>query len=255
MPEVDALLDIYRRGEANRPISREYDYVEAPKADGYRCRHLVFKFNGEDDDSNYGRHFVEMQLRTVLQHAWATAVEAVGLFQREDMKGGAGDPDWRRLFLLASSSFARLEGAPIAPGTPDDDGERRRELRHLVGKLDALKTLDGIREAINFVENVKAPEAKFYLIQYDYDRRKVDISPYAYLPQGLEQYDQEEVDNVSLNSVLVEVDRIGDLKEAYPNYFLDVGLFTERLRQIVGQAPSSSKWKPDFSWLKNWRNR
>ena len=48
-----------------------------------------------------GRAKVELQLRTRLQHAWATANEIVGTFRREELKSGEGGPDWLRYFVLA----------------------------------------------------------------------------------------------------------------------------------------------------------
>ena len=70
----------YQAGNTKHEISRVNDYIEGPKPDGYRCGHLVFKFCGTGNDVVYNRQRIEMQIRTQLQHAWATAVEAVGLF-------------------------------------------------------------------------------------------------------------------------------------------------------------------------------
>jgi hypothetical protein len=65
------------------------------------------------------------------------------------------------------------------------------------------------------------------------------------------------------NTVSVEVDRVADLRRAYPNYFLDVSEFTDRLRHALGVAPAparprlavpstSPKGKYDLSWLSNY---
>jgi hypothetical protein len=222
MAATNRLLAVFQAGDGSRPLFKLDDYVASPKEDGYRSFHAIFKFNGPDDDPAYGRHFIEAQIRTELQHAWATAVEAVGLFRNEDIKGGEGDPSWRRLFALASAEFAAVEGGGCVPGVPEERRERFRELRALVGELDALRTLDGIREAISYSENIWSPEAKFYLIEYDYRNRRVKILPQSSLPTGIDLYESSEHSD-ALNAVLVEVDRLTDLKQAYPNYFLDVG--------------------------------
>jgi hypothetical protein len=59
---------------------------------------MVYKFRGSGEEAVYNGRRVEVQVRTQLQHSWATAVEAVGLFRREDLKAGRGDLDWLRLF-------------------------------------------------------------------------------------------------------------------------------------------------------------
>ncbi|MBU6438396.1 MAG: hypothetical protein KGQ77_12790, partial [Betaproteobacteria bacterium] len=56
---------------------------------------------------------IEVQLRTRLQHAWATAVEIVDAFTGQALKSGlklnSGDPKWRRFFALMSSVIAIRE--------------------------------------------------------------------------------------------------------------------------------------------------
>jgi Region found in RelA / SpoT proteins len=106
---------------------REYNYIDEPKSDGYRCHHLVFRYNGEDEREAFHGRRVELQIRTRLQHSWATAVEAVGLFRNEDMKGGEGDSDWLRLFFLMSLEFAITENCPL-PTHVQNRAERLREI-------------------------------------------------------------------------------------------------------------------------------
>jgi ppGpp synthetase/RelA/SpoT-type nucleotidyltranferase len=43
--------------------------------------------------SPWNRLWIEIQLRTSLQHAWATAVETVDAFTNENLKFGAGSDD------------------------------------------------------------------------------------------------------------------------------------------------------------------
>lgn len=57
------------RLEANWDMAHEpYDYIANPKADGYRAIHLVVWRHGCR---------IEVQLRTLLQHAWAELVESI----------------------------------------------------------------------------------------------------------------------------------------------------------------------------------
>ena len=74
---------------------RAKDYIKTPKADGYRSYHLVGKFTAADGTSKS----IELQLRTQIQHYWATAVEIVDLFTGQALKSNQGDPEWRCPFL------------------------------------------------------------------------------------------------------------------------------------------------------------
>src|SRR5260221_13038809 len=59
-------------------LINEYDYINHPRnEDGYRSLHLVFKYKNIQNP-NYDDLKIEMQIRTKLQHAWATAVETMG---------------------------------------------------------------------------------------------------------------------------------------------------------------------------------
>ncbi len=77
-----------------------------PKEDGYRSYHLIYQYKGSLQTACYNKLRIEVQLRTKLQHAWATAVEAVGIFTKQALKSNIGDKDWLRLFALMSSEIA-----------------------------------------------------------------------------------------------------------------------------------------------------
>ncbi|WP_261322854.1 RelA/SpoT domain-containing protein [Rhizobium leguminosarum] len=89
---VHALLDQIRH-DFPHGIRKEWPYIDQPKLDGYRSHHVVFHFNPRQraQDIYEGRR-IELQVRTRLQHSWATAVEAVGLFNGEDLKHHHGSP-------------------------------------------------------------------------------------------------------------------------------------------------------------------
>jgi len=224
--DVNALIGAMRQNSAHE-LFKEYDYINEPKPDGYRSHHMVFKFLGQGDDEVYNGRRIELQIRTRLQHSWATAVEAVGLFRREDMKAGQGDPDWLRLFQLMSHEFA------FAEGWSGDQSRRIREIRELDKRLMAANTLENLSQAVRFTESyVSDPHSKseYYLIRYNNADNTVSIEPHTGAIGGVRAYDRaaapgNESGSNNINTVLVEVDKIENLKEAYPNYFGEVQLF------------------------------
>ncbi len=74
------------------------DYIAAPKSSGYRGIHLVYRYFSDKNKNMYNGLKVEMQIRSRYQHAWATAVETVGMFSGQALKSSLGSEDWRRFF-------------------------------------------------------------------------------------------------------------------------------------------------------------
>lgn len=252
MESVDRVLDFYRSGASKFTLQREWDYIAEPKASGYRSCHLRMDCPSATTDDAYAHMSVEVQVRTELQHAWATAVEAVGLVTRQDLKSGRGDARWLRVFELMSCELAEAEGRPVVPGTPDTRS-RRLELRDLSLDLDAVQTLENYSQAIRAAESFSADPGDLYLIRYDYESGAVSVRAFSRFSRMYERFaemEREELTGREANTVSVEVDRVDDLRRAYPNYFLDVREFAGRLNlAILDYVPPpagserASKWR------------
>jgi hypothetical protein len=273
MKDVSELITALRQNLAH-DLYDEDDYVNAPKRDGYRSHHMMFKFRGTGDREVYNGRRVELQLRTRLQHSWATAVEAVGLFRREDLKAGQGNLEWLRLFELMSVEIALAEGCTDLVGNRPS---RVREIIALDKQLGAANMLENLSQAVRFTDRYHAdPNSRpvYYLIKYDHANSVVNAEPYFGAIPGVQSYDKAEIsenrsgkNNVS--TVLVEADGVENLKEAYPNYFGDVQLFKTNLRNItrgeeakeytmppVATVAPRPRERPDLSWFKKrkrWR--
>ena len=63
-------------------LVRHKNYIEYPRQSGYRSIHLVYEYNS-DRSTHWQGLKTEIQIRSLLQHQWATAVETVGTFTRE----------------------------------------------------------------------------------------------------------------------------------------------------------------------------
>ena len=103
--------------------------ISNPKADGYRSFHLVSKYRSNLPDKQvYDGLRIEIQIRSQLQHAWATAVETISTFTDQALKSGLGDDRWKRFFALMGSLMALREGCPIVPNTPTEKKELIKEI-------------------------------------------------------------------------------------------------------------------------------
>ena len=84
------------------------DNIKKPKATGYRGIHDVYEYNV---NSEVGKELVglylEIQYRTLVQHAWATAVEVIGFITESQPKFQQGDTRYETAMVLASEILAR----------------------------------------------------------------------------------------------------------------------------------------------------
>ncbi len=95
-------------------FSKTSDYLANPKVNGYRGVHLVYKFRSKSaQHSCYNGQRIEIQLRSRLQHYWATAVETYSTFTGEALKSNIGSEDWMHFFALVSSAIATPRRTPL----------------------------------------------------------------------------------------------------------------------------------------------
>ena len=104
---------IKKKGDLKHKLVGTKDYITNPKPDGYRGIHLIYSYKSDKKNKKkYDGLLVEIQIRSKLQHIWATAVETVDFFTRQAIKSNEGQPEWIEFFRLVSSAFAKLENCP-----------------------------------------------------------------------------------------------------------------------------------------------
>lgn len=218
-------------------IARHDDYISQPKADGYRGVHVVLTYKGTQQRSWDGLK-VEVQIRTRLMHAWATALETVDTFTRQQLKTGKGQPDWKRFFVLMSSEIALIEGCPPVPGAPLSRDEIRAELRQQAKDLQVIDRLQSYAQTLQVVNDVRDSRSRWFLLRLDLTDKRLYLRPFDSPVQAEEAYGQlEATEDVSGSEdqdvVLVAVSSVDALQRAYPNYFLDTGVFVDLVERAV----------------------
>lgn len=134
----------------------KYDYIKKPKQTGYRGIHDVYEY---DVNSNCGRAlkglYIEIQYRTLVQHAWATAVELIGFITESQPKFRQGDTRYEEAMALASELLARAyeKSKGSFPGL--SDREVLDKFLVIERELSLLNTLKGLNQARNEVTNKK----------------------------------------------------------------------------------------------------
>lgn len=215
-------------------FEKNNDYVNSPKPSGYRSIHYIYKYSSKIPE--YDQLKVELQIRTKLQHNWATAVETAGIITKTSLKSSQGPDEWLNFFKVVSSLFAHKEKLPVLEEHEEKSIEELMiECYNLCEKLNVIVTLKALRITTEHLEKQKFP-GDFYLILIDIEKKKVSLDVFnkSTLDQATQRYLEleKEIDDSKSAVVLVSATSFKDLKKAYPSYFLDTTEFLSALEKI-----------------------
>jgi len=242
MASVYRLVRAYKTSKFDHKFRGEKDYIANPKPDGYRCYHLVYEYVGNGDTAVYSGLRVEVQIRTQMQHAWATAVEAVGIFTKQALKSNQGDQEWLRFFALMGSALAAIEQTPPVPDTPINKGALVNEIADLAQALHVKEMLQVYNTTLTTLGSAK--DEKYFIIEVDLEELRITVRRFKAKEseEANRMYTELESklpDGSPNQVVLVSVDNINALKKAYPNYFLDTDLFSRLVDRVLkGDFPA-----------------
>jgi len=249
LQQVTALRKNFSRSRQRNVLVGEKDYITSPKASGYRSVHLIYRFESDQSREHSGR-LVEIQLRSRLQHSWATAVETVSTFLQRPLKANQGPDEWLKFFALTSSAFAFSEDTPTVPGTSADIQSIREEMGEAFRVLRVEKILSVYRGVLNVATNKQFTTRKsdYFLLLLLPSEEKLTVSGYPKdeLDLATEKYLELEKtysDNPNAQVVLVGADSLKALRRAYPNFYGDTGEFIRDVRRVVSGAEPETSWK------------
>jgi hypothetical protein len=236
LPTVDDLDHLVERLQftkrAKNTIVRSYDYLRdpGPQTTGYRGIHLVYEYRATKPE--FAGSLVEVQIRTELQHAWATAVETLDLFGGTRLKYGTGDEAIKRYFLLVSSLMALTEGLPQPTGATDASGEIREELRDLEKTLGILNRLSNY---VAIVEQFGSQKRTIFLMQLHRREQTLYLELFDNATGAESKLAEiETLGDDNIDAVLVASSKVGMLQSAYPNYFANTSAFSSFVEKQIG---------------------
>jgi putative GTP pyrophosphokinase len=227
-------------GQFKHELVSEKNYITNPKSDGYRGIHLVFRYKNTQASEYNGLH-LELQLRTKLQHAWATAVETMSSFLGQALKSRKGERKWLQFFEIVSSAFAFEEKTTLVPGYENlTEEETFIEVSKHEARLGVLDKLRAFSVAVNIIDEQKK-KGSYHLVILNFENRRVRIKAYSrdQLEKATKDYSEEEKradKGEQIEVVLVSAGPIEALKRAYPNYFLDTDIFIKKVEKILMKA-------------------
>lgn len=237
---VRDLTEVHRRSAMKHKLLRVDDYLATPQTSGYRGMHLIYRYYSDRSETFNGLQ-IEVQLRSLLQHAWATAVETVGTFLKQALKSSQGHAEWLRFFAFMGSALALRERTSLVPSTPTDRRVLYKAIQQMAAELDVERRLEAYGNALQTLEEQGVANAHFFLLALDpvadtitirgFRKNELEPATKAYL-----EVERSLNAATGAEAVLVSVDSIAALKRAYPNYFLDTQAFLDAVRQVLVAA-------------------
>lgn len=237
VPRVYASVNKYKNSHVRHILKREYDYIQNPKASGYRSYHMVYQFQSDTVDTYNKNMMIEIQFRTKLQHVWATAIEMMGVYTKTALKSSIGNEDVLRFFALVSSVFALKENLPVVPNTSNNYDELVAEIKLIDKKLNIISKLSALSVAIKYINEKELDKRMgYYILLLNYESKMLRV--YSFSHQRLEAatiaYNRIEANNdPNVDAVLVAANSLDTVKDAYPNYFVDISEFVDIMREIT----------------------
>ena len=229
------------------------DYINNPKEDGYRGYHVIGKFPFGQGDNR----LIEIQIRTRIQHYWATALEVVDLFTGRALKSNQGDSEWRPFFKDVGTLFAVMDSIHLFHQRGKQDQfrsyvqvldsnkklqESSKRLKKTIKSIKATKKLLGFNNSIvsidkNFSEKISKQEGSYCLLKINIEACEIRsyLFPFSKIIEAEQNYIEAEKEAAlsdDLVVALVASDAVGGIKQAYPNYFANLKDFLNLLEIV-----------------------
>ncbi|MCG9747907.1 RelA/SpoT domain-containing protein [Shewanella sp. Isolate8] len=228
------------------------DYIKEPKDDGYRSLHIVGRFpdlSGRDKK-------IEVQLRTRIQHYWATALEIIDLFTKQSLKTNQGQKMWSDFFINVSKQFAIMDNIHLFESLSDKD-KKIQYISRLINDKESSESVLSICENtrnLKVADKLKAFANSLKIIGEELDTigkegyvlLEVNILNKSLTYTHFSEDESKEAQDIYTETEKITADKdsnvvvalvyanaVGGIREAYPNFFADSSKFSEHLEYIM----------------------
>lgn len=242
-PDIES-LEGFRSGVLSSKAAHEliggadrYNYIETPKDSGYRGIHDVYKYNvGSTGGVKWNGLRVEVQYRTSIQHAWATAVEISDIVNSTRLKFSQANKDITRLFLICSEILARTHETRTGFCADASEIDLVKEYQALEGDLHAIHRLRNLTSSE--FQNFARSSRLFILINYTSGPKETQLEALGFSDNAsaVSRYSEIEAELQDVaDVVLVGASQQDSIKLAYTNYFSDASGFITALDSSMKQ--------------------
>jgi putative GTP pyrophosphokinase len=248
-------------------LTKHKDYILTPETSGYRSYHYLSRIaNPEDPGKNYR---VEIQIRTFLEHYWATALETFSEISGINLKDpevldrtSAAAPKiktYQTVFAYISQLFALQEDTGLISGIPTNEKDIKSYLQNSAVFRTIIDELSAAQGEVSAPPQAsQTGNAKLFLLEFSPSDQMINVQAFSDMGAALKAYDEFENPNLSpkeagrrtkqkdnntdvqiqhelelnTNTVLAYANGRDNLERAYPNYRLDQRHFLEALQSF-----------------------
>lgn len=242
----DSQPDLYRIREGLREARfkherlndpDKYDYIKTAKSTGYRGVHDAYSYSVDrEPGSAWNGLKIEVQFRTRVQHAWATAVEVADLITSNRIKFNDAKAEHLEYFRLASEILARAhEGQSSCLGHLND-GQLVWQFQELENDIGLLRTFANLRQAESRKRSVRQNTLLIFRFDSQDVAGKLEIRTFENINKAIEEYDRLEKELGELaDIVLVKGESEEGIRDVFRNYFSDARDFVDLMKRGVAQ--------------------
>jgi hypothetical protein len=158
-----------------------------------------------------------------------------------------GEQEWLRFFSLMSGALAFKENTAPVPGTPNVYSDLVKELREHALSLEVASRLRAFAASLQYYEGAQSKKNHYYLMEVNNATRTVSVIGFKKSESDkatakyLEVEKKIKESSPNSDAVLVSVDSTNSLRQAYPNYFLDTGVFVSAMEEILAPQRGFAK--------------
>lgn len=256
--EVNKLAIIYNKSTTSFKKVGYKNYILNPKDSGYRGIHIIYQYickrKSDEHKELLNNLKIELQIRTRLQHTWATAVEMAGIFKNENLKSSIGNEDWLDFFSIVGSSFAYMEETTCL--TQHVSLSKEEIFKQVVQKSKLLRVKEifpVLGDSLSFMKKINKEYSdrkyKYYVIKLDLtqedSRDKIQLwastqENFEEASKKYQELEKETFENKACQVVLVSADKINEIQQIYQNFFLDTRDFLNALDKIEKSVDENS---------------
>jgi ppGpp synthetase/RelA/SpoT-type nucleotidyltranferase len=207
----------------------KYDYILSPTDKGYRGVHDVYEFRAQHPDAEiYNGLQIEIQYRTHVQHAWATAVEVVTQLSENEPKFGRGDKRHINFFRLASEHLARAHEGQKSCLPELSDTELLAEFDRLEDEIGVLRALRELHAYKKVGEVAKSKQLILQMVKGTGDLTVHEFDTESEASRALLDLEKAHPND---DIVLVGADSVAEVTSAFRNYFTNVEEFLDLIEK------------------------